>query len=281
MKAADYARQVGDVFVLPDTCLKIKQVIDNKISNLEEIAELIVLDPALASRLLKLANSALYNFPHQIDSVSKAVLLLGETQVYNMVVAYGAADAFAQAPKDVVDLERFWESSIHAALIGKYLGQIIGIKQSEPLYLSGLLHNIGELVVAEVNPEVARHCSQYQHGILPWQQQHKLLGFSYNECSAALLSLWQLPNNLLEPIRFLHQPGLHPDSRIVQLLHISSRLALLNSASDVFVLNELLDLHLLEPLSLTRADIEEARAFASLEALSILSMLNPKSSMIL
>lgn len=281
MKAADYARQVGDVFVLPDTCLKIKQVIDNKISNLEEIAELIVLDPALASRLLKLANSALYNFPHQIDSISKAVLLLGETQVYNMVVAYGAADAFAKAPTDVVDLERFWESSIQAALIGKYLGQIIGIKQSEPLYLSGLLHNIGELVVAEINPEVARHCNQYQHGILPWQQQQQLLGFSYNECSAALLSFWQLPNNLLEPIRFLHHPQLHLENKIVQLLHISSRLALLNSASDVFMLHELLDLHLLEPLSLTRADIEEARAFASLEALSILSMLNPKSSMIL
>lgn len=281
MKASDYAKQVGDVFVLPDTCLKIKQIIDNKISNLEEIAELIVLDPALASRLLKLANSALYNFPHQIDSVSKAVLLLGETQVYNMVVAYGAAEAFSEAPKDVIDLERFWEYSIQAALIGKYLGQEIGIKQSEPLYLSGLLHNIGELVVAEINPEVARHCDQYHHGILPWQQQEKLLGFSYNECSAALLSLWQLPNNLVEPIRFLHEPAKHPESRMIQLLHISSRLSLLNSAQDTFVINELLDLHLLESLSITRADIEEARAFASLESLSILSLLNPKSSMIL
>lgn len=281
MKAADYARQVGDVFVLPDTCLKIKQVIDNKTSNLEEIAELISLDPALASRLLKLANSALYNFPHQIDSVSKAVLLLGETQVYNMVVAYGATEAFAKAPTKVVDLERFWESSIQAALIGKFLGQILGVKQSEPLYLSGLLHNIGELVVAEINPEVATHCDQFHHGILPWQQQHKLLGFSYNECSAALLSLWQLPNNLVEPIRCLHQPQLFPESRMIQLLHISSRLALLNAADGAFVINELLDLHLLDALSLTRADIEEARAFASLEALSILTLLNPRGSMIL
>jgi HD-like signal output (HDOD) protein len=198
-----------------------------------------------------------------------------------MVVAYGAAEAFREAPKHVVDLERFWEYSIQAALIGKYLGQVIGIKQSEPLYLSGLLHNIGELVVAEVNPEVASHCDQFHHGILPWQQQQKLLGFCYNECSAALLSLWQLPNNLVEPIRFIHQAAEHPDSRMIQLLHISSRLALLNAASDTFVINELLDMHLVEALSLTRSDLEEARAFASLESLSILSLLNPKSSMIL
>ena len=93
MSAFEYARKVGDVFVLPDTCLKIKEVIDNKISNLDEISEIICLDPALASRLLKLANSALYNFPNPVDSVSKAVLLLGETQVYNLVVAYGSTEA--------------------------------------------------------------------------------------------------------------------------------------------------------------------------------------------
>jgi len=93
VSAFEYARKVGDVFVLPDTCLKIKEVIDNKISNLDEISEIICLDPALASRLLKLANSALYNFPNPVDSVSKAVLLLGETQVYNLVVAYGSTEA--------------------------------------------------------------------------------------------------------------------------------------------------------------------------------------------
>ena len=121
MNAAAYAAQVGDVFVLPDTCLKIKQIIDNKISDLDEIAELISLDPSLASRLLKLANSALYNFPSQVDSVSKAVLLLGEVQVYNLVVAYGATEAFATVKPEALDLDRFREQSIHCALIAKFL----------------------------------------------------------------------------------------------------------------------------------------------------------------
>lgn len=281
MKAADYAKHVGELFVLPDTCLKIKELMDCKVSDLDEIAEIIVLDPALASRLLKLANSALYNFPHQIDSVSKAVLLLGQTQVYNMVIAYGATEAFAKAPTNVIDLERFWECSIHAALIGKYLGQLLGIKQSEPLYLCGLLHQIGELVVTEVNPEVARHCSEYRRGVKPWEQQRQLLGFSYNECSAELLSLWQLPNNIIEPIRWLHQPEQDADSRVLQVLHIATRLALLNCAPETFTLDEVIDLHSFDNLSLTRGDIADARAFASLEGLAILGLLNPRSSMIL
>ena len=281
MSAFEFARQVGDVFVLPDTCLKIKEVIDNKISSLDEIAEIIALDPALASRLLKLANSALYNFPNPVDSISKAVLLLGETQVYNLVVAYGSTEAFAKAPADVIDLERFWETSIHAALIAKFLGTVIGIKQSEPLYLSGLLHNIGELVVVDVNPDVARLCANYKKGVLPWVRQQELLGFSYADCSVALLKLWQLPDSLIEPLNYLHSPQLQPTNKVVQVLHLAARLSLLNAAFGQFELEDLIDLRIISSLGLKRRDVDEARAFASLEGMSILSLLNPKASMIM
>jgi HD-like signal output (HDOD) protein len=281
VSAFEFARQVGDVFVLPDTCLKIKEVIDNKISSLDEIAEIIALDPALASRLLKLANSALYNFPNPVDSISKAVLLLGETQVYNLVVAYGSTEAFAKAPADVIDLERFWETSIHAALIAKFLGTVIGIKQSEPLYLSGLLHNIGELVVVDVNPDVARLCANYKKGVLPWVRQQELLGFSYADCSVALLKLWQLPDSLIEPLNYLHSPQLQPTNKVVQVLHLAARLSLLNAAFGQFELEDLIDLRIISSLGLKRRDVDEARAFASLEGMSILSLLNPKASMIM
>jgi len=281
VSAFEFARQVGDVFVLPDTCIKIKEVIDNKISGLDEIAEIIALDPTLASRLLKLANSALYNFPNSVDSVSKAVLLLGETQVYNLVVAYGSAEAFAKAPTDVIDLERFWEISIHAALIAKFLGTVVGVKQNEPLYLSGLLHNIGELVVAEVNPDVARLCANYKKGVLPWMRQQELLGFSYADCSVALLKLWRLPDTLIDPLNYLNSPQLQPNNKFVQVLHVAARLSLLNAAFGQFELEDLIDKQIINSLGLKRRDIDEARAFASLEGMSILSLLNPKGSMIM
>jgi len=280
VSAFEYARQVGDVFVLPETCLKIKELIDNKSSSMDEIAELIALDPALASRILKLANSALYNFPNQVDSLNKALLLLGDAQVYNLVVAYGAAEAFQQTPTQVIDLERFWEMSIHCALIAKYLGMRLGVKQSEPLYLSGLLHNIGELVVVQTKPEIAGLCALYQPGIQPWTRQQELLGFSYSDCSVALLKLWKLPESLIEPLNYLNTPQLKPGNLPVQILHLASRLAMLNAAAGQFEFADLIDLNLAQSLGLKRQDLDEARAFASLEGLSILSLLNPKASMI-
>ena len=281
MSAVEFAKQVSHVFVLPDTCLKVKEVIDNKISDLDEISDIISLDPSLASRLLKLANSALYNFPNPVDTVSKAVLLLGETQVYNLVVAYGTAEAFAQTPTDIIDLERFWECSIDCALIAKFLGQIVGIKQHEPLYLSGLLHNIGELVVVQVQPDTARQCAIYSKQLLPWQLQQQLLGFSYSDCSVALLKMWQLPESLIYPLSFINSPQLQPNSKTVQVLHLASRLALYDTAFGQYELDQLIDPAVVSSLGLTHQELDEARTFASLEGMAILSLLNPKGSMVL
>ena len=116
MNAAECALQVGEIFALPDTCLKIKEIIDDEISDIEEIAALISYDPVLSSKLLRLANSALYNFPKQVETVQKAVQVLGDAQVYNLVVASGVADAFSQLKPDVIALDKFWEHSINSAL---------------------------------------------------------------------------------------------------------------------------------------------------------------------
>ncbi len=277
MNAAEYAAQVGDVFVLPDTCLKIKQIIDNKISDLDEIAQLIALDPTLASRLLKLANSALYNFPSQVDTVSKAVLLLGEVQVYNLVVAYGATEAFASMKPAALDLNRFWEQSIHCALVAKFLAQRLGLKPNEPVYLSGLLHQIGELVVVEVAPELAEKCLKIHKNQQPWQLQQQTLGFTFVDCSMALMNVWQLPQNIQAPLAFINKPTQQPSSKVGLIMHLSAQLALLNAFSDVFTEADLIAPQTLELLGLTQQDLAAARDFAFMEGMAILSMLNPRN----
>ena len=280
MNAAEYAAKVGDIFVLPDTCLRIKQIIDNKISDLDEIAELISLDPSLASRLLKLANSALYNFPHQVDSVSKAVLLLGEVQVYNLVVAYGATEAFSSVKTQAIDLERFWEQSIHCALIAKFLGQRLGIKPQEPLYLSGLLHNIGELVVAEVTPAQAAQCQQLSPVHVPSQIQQKVLGFTFVDCSLALMQIWQLPLNIQRPLLAIHHTEFSQVNSVGLILHISAQLALLHSTLGTYTQSQLVAHQAIELLGLTAEDLTQAQDFAFLEGLAIMSLLNPSASML-
>jgi HD-like signal output (HDOD) protein len=275
LNAAECALQVGEIFALPDTCLKIKEIIDDEVSDIDEIAELISYDPVLSSKLLKLANSALYNFPKQVESVQKAVQVLGDKQVYNLVVASGAAEAFASLQPNVIALDKFWEHSINTALIAKHLAYQLGVKKDEPIYLSGLLHNIGELVVVQVKPDIARICGQYQKGKKPWLKQQELLGFSYADCTVELLKQWQLPDRIIQPLKQLNQPEYSAANKISLILHLASCLALSEANADAFHLYDLVDKQILEVLGLSKDDLHDASSFAFLEGMSILSLLNP------
>lgn len=275
MNAAECARQAGEIFALPDTCLKIKDIIDNNISDIDEIAELISYDPVLSSKLLRLANSALYSFPKQVVSVQKAVQLLGDTQVYNLVIASGAADAFGRLRADVIPLDKFWEHSINTALIAKHIAFNLGVKKDEPIYLSGLLHNLGELVVAQTQPDIARLCSQYRKHKKPWVAQQELLGFSYADCTVELLKAWQLPEKIITPIKQLNQPDFTSNNKVSLILHLASCLALSEANADVYQLYDLVDKQILEVLQLNKDDLHDASSFAFLEGMSILNLLNP------
>ena len=75
MNIEKYVEQVSELFVLSDSFLRIKELIDDEASTIDDISEVILLDPALSSTVLKLANSSFFNYPGKIDTISKAVLV--------------------------------------------------------------------------------------------------------------------------------------------------------------------------------------------------------------
>jgi HD-like signal output (HDOD) protein len=280
MSAFDYARQAGEMFVLPESCLKIKELLDDGVSDLDEIAALISLDPALASRLLKLANSALYHLPQRVDNLSKAVRLLGQHKVYNLVLATGTTQAFANLAADVVDLRKFWQQSVHCALITQCLAEHLDLKNQDALYLSGLLHNIGELVVVQLNPVVAKLCAAVEAPQLPWLRQQELLDFTYADATVALLKLWQLPDAIVAPLGYVHQPQLAGDCAEKILLHIATRLAYQSVATKPYDLAFIIKPIYAELLGLDHRMLEQAMHYATIEGLAILNLISPESSVI-
>ena len=139
MTALEYAQKANDVFVLSDSFVRIKELIDDETSTIDDIAEVIMIDPALASTILKLANSSFFNYPGKIDTISKALLVLGITEVYNLVIAYFTSDAFKAIDADADYLERYWEASVDAALLIKYLGEVCKVPNAERMFILGLL----------------------------------------------------------------------------------------------------------------------------------------------
>ena len=191
IRSKDLARTATQSFTLPEICLRIREMLDDRTSGMDEIGELILLDPSLSSKLLKLANSPLFRFESQIDSISKAVSVIGGEALYNLVMAETASSAFEHFSSDVIDLKRFWLQSVYCGLIAKHLAKIARHRGSERFFLVGLLHNIGELIVAVQAPEMAIECNAYDENTTPWKLQNQILGFHYAQCSADLLSEWR------------------------------------------------------------------------------------------
>lgn len=199
--------KAGKLFTLPDICLRLRELIDEG-GNADEIARLIHTDTALTARLLHIVNSALYALPAKIDSIDHAITLIGTKQLYELALATSAAATFKGAGGGYIDMKQFWRNSIYCGLFASLIyKQFVSSKDLERLFIVGILHNIGWLVMLEQVPDVAASAlitandRQY-----PWQREVEVTGFSCAELGAALLAEWNLPESIYIPIRYQHQP---------------------------------------------------------------------------
>jgi len=282
MTADDYVEQASEIFVLSDSFFRIRELIDEESSTIDDISEVILLDPALSGTVLKLANSPFFSYPGKIDTISKAVLVLGITEVYNLVIAYFTTEAFKNIDANQDYLDEFWVKSVDCALLMKFLGTSLGIVNAERLFILGLLHNLGELVVHQVTTKKQRACDSQDINLLPWVKQQDILGFTFGECSAELLKEWQLPYSIFAPIRDQDIEDLSQHTVETQLLYVAKRVM---SKQQVFKgqnldYSDLLTKEQLEPICLDENMLENAVDYCDLERLGLLSILNPSALML-
>lgn len=276
MNAHDYALQANGSFALPDACFKVKALMENENSEIADFADVIGIDPSMTSRLLQIANSAIYSFPGEISTISRAITIIGTQAIYNMMLVDVAASAFKHFENQAIDLKRFWRMSVFCGLAAKNIAIQAGIRDIERLFVAGLLQNFGELLVAKITPEIAQNCENYSSEQLPWQLQTLALGFTYTDISADLLKIWQIPEKIILPIRYFNEAKNIQINKDVKVLQLASRLALLDSHADEFTFEELIDERLCEQLALSEDDLAQATEFAAIEASNILALMNPK-----
>ncbi len=280
MNAREYAEKASDIFVLSDSFVRIKELVDDDTATIDDIANVILLDPGLTGAILKLSNSSFFNYAGTIDTVSKAMLVLGITEVYNLVISYFTTKAFSKLKADNEFLDTFWQQTVDCALYIKYLGAYTNIKKVERLFVLGILHNLGELVIQQLAPDKIIDCQSNAKGELPWQKQQQVLGFTFAECSAELLKFWRLPYCLIEPISSQDNNDFEMLSNESKLLYIAKRVMTHNDILPNTPLLEIVTEAQLASLNLSEDIIKEADSYIDLERFSILAMLKPSAVMI-
>ncbi len=234
MKLELLAKSASKLFTLPEICIKIQDVIHDPSSNARDIAKLIAIDPSLSARLLKIANSSFYNFSSQIDDLGRAVNVIGTEDLYSLALATTAPSTFSSLDDNQnIDMAQYWRHSVMSGLIGRALAQQSSIRNSERLFLAGLFHNLGQLVVLEQLPEDFKKIEALKESDrAPWEIEKEILGFSYADVSTELLKFWKMPDNILELVKTQHDPSQSSDPRTASMIHIASRMASQLSLAD-------------------------------------------------
>ncbi len=228
----DLVQGVRGLITLPNVYVRINQLIDDPNSNSNDIAKLISQDPSFTLRLLHVANSAFYGFPSSVDTVSKAVSIIGTAHIRNLALSISIAKSFAGMPNHLVSMDNFWQHSLYCALSARILAKMAGKVDSEVMFTAGLLHDIGELIIFNRKPEQARDAlllvldSMDQLPVHLAEQQ--TLGFDHAQVGGELARQWNLPPLLQECIA-CHHDIVHAQRfpREVALIHLANFLALM------------------------------------------------------
>lgn len=272
MQVSEFLRQADGLFVLPESVSRLKACMDDGASSMDNVADIINYDPALAAQILKVVNSALYRFPAKVTSIAKAVQIMGTRAAYDLAIGYGVSRAFSELHTQAIDLDKFWEQSVSCGLLAKYFASEQRIKDQESFFVAGLLHNIGELAILAIEPELAKRCANLVPSQLPHQLQRDVLGFSYCDLSVALLKHWDLPEEIYYKVWSVSQIGTQSRSKSCSIMKLAYVLSLENVYADVYESYANLPPYLCENLVLERDDLEDALDITNLQCISVLSL---------
>lgn len=255
--ANQLVENVSGLVTLPDVYIRISQAIESPKSSSADIAKAVSQDASFTVRLLKLANSALYSCPAKVDSVGKAITLIGIAQVRNLVLSMSVARSFAGLSNDLVSMENFWKHSVLCALCARFLASEMRRRcDPDAMFTAGLLHDIGELIIFNRLPEKAAEAltmvldSGEEVGVSAAERE--VMGFDHSTVGGLLAERWNLPSVLQECIACHHSIGSakqHPKE--VALIHIANVCALMAEVDSL----DLEDVEPIDPLAWERTEL--------------------------
>jgi HD-like signal output (HDOD) protein len=286
MKLENVVKDVDSLVSLPAIALRVMELIGQPSTDNKILGELIAHDPALTARLLKLVNSAYFSVPRQVDSVSQAITLIGHKELRNLVMATSAVAAFDGIATDLVDMGTFWRNSVTCGLICRLLAKRRQVADSEPLFIAGLLHKVGKLVMYGRYPETSMQVLQFvdEGEAAMTEAEHRFFGFDHATLGAALLRHWNFPAIFPTLIEFHLHPGSATEFQDeTALLHVA---ALITAgvepetkplrAPDALANN--CDPGAWKRLGLQEAEVDELVSEANREAFEVLQIIRPSAA---
>ncbi len=221
--------KISSLPTLPKVISEITTLMQNPRTSAEEVGKAITMDQSLASKVLRLVNSAFYGFPGRVNTITHAIVILGFNTVKNIVLTASVFDKLGgKGQTGSFDLEKFWLHSIATGVIAKEIAKKVNFRSAEESFLAGLLHDIGKVILFKFLPDEFNSVQimLQQEPMLFLDAEKKATGISHNEIGGWLAAKWNLPEDLTAAITYHHSPALASQHRtMVYAVHAADIIA--------------------------------------------------------
>jgi putative nucleotidyltransferase with HDIG domain len=228
MTPQEYVVSVKNLPSISSVGAKVDELLNSPTSNADDFDAVISQDPALTAKLLKMVNSAFYGLNYKVESISRAVTIVGFKQIRELVTTMAVLDAFDGYENDLLDLKKFWEHSLSCGVAGRVFAILARVPNPDVYFTAGLLHDVGKLIFLSHSPSEYKevlHLNESKQ-ILSHESEKEVFGFTHCEVGAELCRLWNHPEPLLEIVAHHHSPDTAPNgNRLVPMIHLSDCLA--------------------------------------------------------
>ena len=220
---------------IPIVAMKVNELVENPNSSANDLNQIISQDVSLATKVLKVVNSAYYGFRQRITSIKQAVVILGFNVVKQLAFSASILDSFKQSENSTFNRDDFWMHSVGVATAARLLAIKFKFnkKEVEELFTCGLLHDLGKMVEESFLQEQFQTILENTkaNNSYIWEEENKVLGINHTGIGKWLAKKWSFHNHLRDSIAMHHSLELAKNSIPPEQLKIISIVSL----SDIIV----------------------------------------------
>jgi len=208
----------------PGVFFKLQRVLADENTSDEDIAETVSTDPGLTGFLLRMVNSVYYAFPDRIDTVSRAVALLGRREIISHAAARAVCEVYRDMPpRRFLSMRHFWRHSLACGLLCRAAALAANAGDPERYFVAGLLHDIGRPQLLLGLPEateltIAAARAENVHQSVA---ESRLFGYDHGDVAGMVFTRWNFPEELTLAVGNHHHPGRAPGSLKTAMVHVA------------------------------------------------------------
>lgn len=212
---------------LPDIYRQLLDAIARPSCSTYDIENVISKDTNLSARLLKIVNSAFYGYPSKIDTLSRAVSIIGTRQLSTLCMGVNIINIFHKIPSNVINMKAFWKHSVLCGICARILAGYKNVQNTERMFTAGLLHDIGRLICYNYLPKesliavmTAKNSSQ-----LLYLVERCVFSLDHATIGGHLLNRWQMPPSLEDMVCYHHEPQKSKNQVESSIVHLADIMA--------------------------------------------------------